>query len=107
MTHPAPEVASRPAAPAEIPSGAGRFAAAAQAAGWAVIPATYARGTLPGEAGTVVDSVVVRVLYRDGTRAAARWIDGYFDVAWWLPVGRVIPDELRLRAITARIKGMP
>lgn len=114
MSHPAPEVAARPASAEEIPAAAARLLEAGQRCGWAT-GATYARGTdLDGEAPkerrvrhvfadpeqagkqyemrstgehVVVDSVVVR-LQRAGVRLACTWVDGAFAQGWTRTGGR-------------------
>lgn len=70
--HPAPEVAARPAAPEEIPSGAARVIRLAESLGWEALP-TYARGTAMdrrGHAGALIHSLAVRMAF-PGTRVRA------------------------------------
>jgi hypothetical protein len=70
----------RLAEPAEVPAGARRIAAIAEAAGWTVV-ATYARGTWPSKTPRVVDSLALRMRHPAGRRSWALWHDGKFHAA--------------------------
>jgi hypothetical protein len=75
--HPAPEIACRLAEPWEVPNAAHLMSRKAQGAGWLVY-FTYCRGTMPGRAAKVVDSLALR-MRREPLGACAIWIDGAFD----------------------------
>lgn len=77
VEHPAPEVECRLAEPWEVPNAAHLMSRKAQSAGWLVL-FTYARGTMPGRAMKVVDSLALR-MRRPPLGACAIWIDGAFD----------------------------
>jgi len=103
--HPAPEVEQRPADPEQIPATASRLVALAEAAGWWT-GTTYARGTLPGKAPRVVDSIVVR-FRREIQRAVASWTDGRYDTGWRWTVGLSRPAAVGYRALGTLVSTPP
>ncbi len=77
--HPKPQVAARPVTEDDtIPGTAKTLIALAEEHEWTVL-VTYARGTLPGRTGRVVDSIAVRMRRSGVPRLCGLWIDGKFD----------------------------
>jgi hypothetical protein len=77
--HPKPQVVCRPVTEGDvIPGTAKSLVTLAEEFDWSVL-VTYARGTLPGKTGRVVESIAVRMRRSGMPRMCGLWIDGKFD----------------------------